>query len=106
MGSGIHRLQARDRHRPRLHDELEYDVAALMGAESALVFSSGYLANLGVLTALSDPGTLLLVDAHAHASLFDAARLSRGDLIVMPHNDVEQVRRASERAVATPMPSS
>ena len=76
-----------------LHDELESELAALTGAESALVFSSGYLANLGVLTALSDPGTLLLVDAHAHASLFDAARLSRGDLIVTPHNDVEQVRR-------------
>ncbi|MFL6179451.1 MAG: 8-amino-7-oxononanoate synthase [Actinomycetes bacterium] len=76
-----------------LHIELEHELAALMGSQSALVFSSGYLANLGVLTALSDPGTLLLVDAHAHASLFDAARLSRGQVVVMPHNDVEQARR-------------
>jgi 8-amino-7-oxononanoate synthase len=87
-----------------LHDDLEEDLSALLGAESALVFSSGYLANLGAVTALCDPGTLLLVDAHAHASLMDAARLSRGELVVLRHNDVAQVQehlrsRALPRAI-------
>jgi 8-amino-7-oxononanoate synthase len=57
------------------------------------VFSSGYLANLGVVTALAGPGTLIVQDAHAHASLIDAARLSRSQVEVPPHNDVEAVER-------------
>jgi len=78
----------------RLHEQLETELAALCGQESALVFSSGYLANLGAVTALSDAGTLLVSDAHAHASLIDAARLSRARVRVTPHNDVDAVRQA------------
>ena len=77
----------------QIHADLEATLADLFGTEKALVFSSGYLANLGAVTALSDPGTLLVVDAHAHASLIDAARLSRGDLVVVPHNDIASVSR-------------
>ncbi|HEX5018013.1 MAG TPA: 8-amino-7-oxononanoate synthase [Actinomycetes bacterium] len=76
----------------QLHEDLEHALADFVGCDAALVFSSGYLANLGVITALSDPGTLVVVDAHAHASLFDAARLSRGQLVVAAHNDVDHVR--------------
>jgi 8-amino-7-oxononanoate synthase len=70
-----------------LHDELERELAAFCGAESGLVFSSGYAANLGVLTALSDPGTLIVSDAANHASLVDACRLSRARVEVVPHDD-------------------
>ena len=58
-----------------LHEDLERHLARWCQQPSALVFSSGYLANLGAITALSDPGTLILIDAHAHASLIDATRL-------------------------------
>lgn len=77
-----------------VHAHLETALCQLTGAETALTFSSGYLANLGVLTALGGPGTLLILDAHVHASLHDAARLSRSPVIVVPHGDVAAVRTA------------
>jgi len=76
-----------------LHEELESELAAYVGQESALVFSSGYLANLGVVTALGGPGTLMVSDEHIHASLVDACRLSRSRVEVVPHNDVEAVEK-------------
>ncbi len=82
-----------------LHVELEQALAALAGQESALVFSSGYLANVGAVTALGGPETLVVSDAHVHASLVDACRLSRSRISVVPHNDVDAVERAlRERA--------
>ncbi|MEV5964781.1 8-amino-7-oxononanoate synthase [Kribbella sp. NPDC051952] len=76
-----------------LHEELESDLAAYVGQESGLVFSSGYLANLGVVTALGGPGTVLISDDHIHASLVDACRLSRSRVEVVPHNDVDAVAK-------------
>ncbi|MCH6168743.1 8-amino-7-oxononanoate synthase [Pseudonocardia alaniniphila] len=70
-----------------LHDELERELAGFCGAESGLVFSSGYAANLGVLTALTGPGTVIVSDAANHASLVDACRLSRARVEVVPHDD-------------------
>ncbi|WP_441433359.1 MULTISPECIES: 8-amino-7-oxononanoate synthase [unclassified Arthrobacter] len=71
-----------------LHLELESELASLTGMESALVFSSGYLANLGVTTALGGPGTLIVADEHCHASLIDGFRLSRSRVATVPHNDL------------------
>jgi 8-amino-7-oxononanoate synthase len=87
-----------------LHEEFEAALATFVGAESALVFSSGYTANLGAVVALSGPGSLLVSDALTHASLVDACRLSRARVAVTPHLDVEAVdaalsSRAEERAV-------
>jgi 8-amino-7-oxononanoate synthase len=77
-----------------LHLELEEALAERTGAEAALAFSSGYLANLGALTALAGPGTLVVSDADNHASLIDACRLSRAEVRVVPHADVAAVDRA------------
>ena len=87
-----------------LHEEFENALATFIGAESALVFSSGYTANLGAVVALSGPGSLLVSDALTHASLVDACRLSRARVAVTPHLDVGAVdaalsSRAEERAV-------
>ncbi|UKA63701.1 8-amino-7-oxononanoate synthase [Arthrobacter sp. FW306-04-A] len=71
-----------------LHLELEAELANLTGVESGLVFSSGYLANLGVTTALGGPGTLIVADEHCHASLIDGFRLSRSRVETVPHNDL------------------
>jgi 8-amino-7-oxononanoate synthase len=77
-----------------LHAELEAELAAFCGYSAALVFSSGYLANLGVITALSGPGSLVVSDAANHASLIDACRLSRARVVVVGHNDVAAVAAA------------
>ena len=75
-----------------IHEELERALRLLTGAPSALVLSTGYHANLAVLTSLADPDTLIVSDAHAHASLIDGARLSRGTVAVSRHNDLDHVR--------------
>ena len=87
-----------------LHGELESELAAFVGAQAALVFSSGYLANLGVVTALSGPGTLIVSDAANHASLVDACRLARARIAVTPRDDPAAVdallaARTEERAL-------
>jgi 8-amino-7-oxononanoate synthase len=76
-----------------LHAELESQLAEYLGQPAGLVFSSGYLANLGVVTALGGPGTLLVSDDHVHASLVDACRLSRSRVEIVPHNDVSAVQK-------------
>lgn len=77
-----------------LHEKFETELAAFVGAASALVFSSGYTANLGAVTSLSGPGSLVVSDAASHASLVDACRLSRARVVVAPHRDVEAVAKA------------
>lgn len=76
-----------------LHLELEDELARFTGMEAGLVFSSGYLANLGVVTALGGPGTLIVADEHCHASLIDGFRLSRSRVETFRHNDVEDAAR-------------
>lgn len=75
-----------------LHAALEAALAAWLGSARALVFSSGYLANLGAIRALVRPRTLLVSDAHNHASLIDGCRLSGAETRVTPHGDVAAVR--------------
>lgn len=79
-----------------LHTDLERALAAFTGQPGALAHSTGYHANLSAVTALSDEDTLLVSDAHVHASLVDACRLSRGTVSVVGHNDVDHVRIALE----------
>ncbi|HSU12889.1 aminotransferase class I/II-fold pyridoxal phosphate-dependent enzyme [Longimicrobium sp.] len=80
-----------------LHEELERRLAALMGAESALVFSTGYQTNLGVISALVTRGSVVIHDRLNHASLLDGAQLASGELVRYAHNDMAALRRALER---------
>lgn len=87
-----------------LHEQFETELAGFMGAAAALVFSSGYTANLGAVTSLSGPGSLVVSDAASHASLVDACRLSRARVVVTPHRDADAVAatladRTEERAL-------
>ncbi|HEX2498221.1 MAG TPA: 8-amino-7-oxononanoate synthase [Actinomycetes bacterium] len=87
-----------------LHAQLEAELARFFGTEAALVFSSGYLANVGALGALAGPGDLVVSDALNHASIIDGVRLARARVVVVPHRDVGAVAaalagRAEERAV-------
>lgn len=78
----------------QVHADLEAALAAYAGQPVALVTSTGYHANLAAVTALADRDCLVVSDAHVHASLVDAARLSRAEVAVVPHNDVTAVRQA------------
>ncbi len=75
----------------RPHHALEEELAAFVGTERALLFSTGYMANLGVVAALADRHGVLYEDKLNHASLIDAARLTRARVIRYPHADVVQL---------------
>ncbi|MFJ1553244.1 8-amino-7-oxononanoate synthase [Streptomyces mirabilis] len=77
-----------------LHGELERELADFCGFESALVFSSGYAANLAAVTTLAPHGSLVVSDAGNHASLIDGCRLARGATQVVAHADPDAVRKA------------
>ncbi|MBN1140222.1 MAG: 8-amino-7-oxononanoate synthase, partial [Deltaproteobacteria bacterium] len=79
-----------------LHETLEKRLAELLGCESALVFGSGFLANLGVISALAGPGDLILFDRLDHASLIDGIRLSGAKWQRFRHNDVGELRALLE----------
>ncbi|MFD8939161.1 8-amino-7-oxononanoate synthase [Streptomyces sp. NPDC059578] len=76
-----------------LHTELETELAAFCGFESALVLSSGYTANLAALTALAPTGSRIVSDAGNHASLIDGCRLARGTTDVVAHAAPDAVRK-------------
>jgi 8-amino-7-oxononanoate synthase len=94
-GAGASRLLSGTR---TLHAEAERALAAFRGAEAALLFPSGYTANLGLLQALADRDAVVASDALNHASLIDACRLSRARVAVYPHRDAGAARRALEEA--------
>jgi 8-amino-7-oxononanoate synthase len=73
--------------------DVERRFAALKGTERALYFSSGYLANISVLTTLPERGDVIVSDQRNHASLIDAIRLSAAACVIVPHNDADALAR-------------
>ncbi|MGQ0684678.1 8-amino-7-oxononanoate synthase [Bradyrhizobium sp.] len=73
------------------HESLEAEAARLFGAETALFFGSGYVANFAVLTTLPQRGDLLVLDSLVHASIHEGARAGRADFRVSAHNDPQSV---------------
>lgn len=84
----------------RAHHALEIELADFVGSERALLFSTGYMANLGVVSALSERHTPIFEDRLNHASLIDAVRLARARSRRYAHADMEQLQRLL--AVARP----
>ncbi|MEO8376334.1 MAG: 8-amino-7-oxononanoate synthase [Candidatus Sumerlaeota bacterium] len=80
-----------------LLEVLEAALAAFKGMETATAFPSGYAANLGVCSALMEPGDLVFVDRLSHACLVDGVRLSGAKLRVFPHNDVRKLEQLLHR---------
>ena len=74
-----------------VHSALEEQIADWKGVEAALVFGSGYLANVGVIGALLGRDDVVISDELNHASIVDACRLSRARVVVFRHNDVDQL---------------
>jgi 8-amino-7-oxononanoate synthase len=87
------------------HVELERELADFFECRHAIVFSTGYVANLGMLSALTNPGDVLMIDADCHASIYDGCRLSGADIIRFRHNNADdldkRLRRLGERSKNT-----
>jgi 8-amino-7-oxononanoate synthase len=88
VGSGASRLVSGTM---TVHRRLEERLAAFLGRESALLFGSGFLAGAGVIAALARPGDIVFSDELNHASLVDGCRLSRAEVFVYDHGDVEHL---------------
>ena len=76
-----------------LHHELEHKLAAFVGKEAALVFSTGFQTNLGTISALVGRGDVVLTDKEDHASIVDGCRLSFGKMKRFRHNDMDSLER-------------
>ncbi len=83
-GAGASRLVTGDRP---VHEDLERELAAWKQTERAVLFPTGFAANLGVLTTLGTAGVCIVSDELNHASLIDGARLAKADVHIAPHND-------------------
>ena len=75
-----------------LYRMLEERLAAFKGRGAALVYSTGYMANLGVISALVKEGDVVYTDALSHASIIDGCRLSRAAVKIFPHNDLDALK--------------
>src|SRR5260370_20566990 len=85
-----------------IHRRLEERLAEFERSEAALLFGSGYLANIGVIGALAGRGDTVFSDELNHASIVDGCRLSRADVVVYRHGDVEHLRWSMRRHAGRP----
>lgn len=84
-----------------LHEELESELSDFLNMEDAVVFSTGYMANLGAVSALVEKGDAVIIDRSAHASILDGAKLSNGEARLFIHNntrDLEKLLVSSDSA--------
>ncbi|MBP2199148.1 serine palmitoyltransferase [Pantoea cypripedii] len=79
------------------HLKLEQELAEYFDRPTAIVFSTGYTANLGVISTLATPGSVVLIDADSHASIYDACALGGAEIIRFRHNDAKDLERRMVR---------
>jgi 8-amino-7-oxononanoate synthase len=80
------------------HLRLEEELASWVGAEGALLFSSTYAANVGLISALAVPQSVIVSDSANHASIIDGARLGKAEIRVVPHLSLDSIREALQAA--------
>ncbi|GBQ96247.1 8-amino-7-oxononanoate synthase [Gluconacetobacter liquefaciens] len=85
-----------------LHRQLEERIAAFFRRRHCMVFSTGYQANLGMISALAGKDDYLLLDADSHASIYDGSRLSQAQVIRFRHNDADDLHKRLRRLDGTP----
>ncbi|MBI3991372.1 MAG: 8-amino-7-oxononanoate synthase [Candidatus Omnitrophica bacterium] len=79
------------------HEELEDEIASFKGTPDALVFSSGYLANIGAISSILKPGDIAIIDRLNHASIIDGCRLSGARILVYPHRNTARLKEILRR---------
>ncbi len=84
-----------------IHEALESELAEFFGTEAALVFSTGYMANVGVIPALARQGDLVISDELSHASIIDGCRLSQAEVRVFPHGDLDCLEKVLRETAST-----
>lgn len=84
------------------HRALEAEIAAFYDKRAAILYSTGFLANLGVISALAEKGDYLLIDADSHASIYDAAKMADAETIRFRHNSPEDLAKRLKRLEGTP----
>ena len=95
-GSGGSRLTTGN---TTLHEALESKLAQFKGTEAALIFNTGYMANVGIISALCNSESVIFSDEYNHASIIDGARLSKARIVVYKHNDMQDLEA---KILATP----
>jgi 8-amino-7-oxononanoate synthase len=83
-----------------LHEDLEAELAAFKGTEAAVIFSTGYMANVGAIAALAGPGDVIFSDRLNHASIMDGIKLSGANLERFPHRDLNRLEKMLKQASA------
>jgi 8-amino-7-oxononanoate synthase len=83
-----------------LHEELEREFAEWFGKRHAIIFSTGYQANLSLIAGLCGPGDVIVIDSESHASIYDATRQSAAQVIAFRHNSPDSLRKKLERLPA------
>ncbi len=96
-GSCASRLISGNMH---LHEKLENKIATFKGAESAIIFPTGYMANVGTISALAGEGDLVVCDKLNHASIIDGARLSGAVLRTYPHKNLKRLEEILKKTSA------
>ena len=84
-----------------LYGAVEEEVASFKGYERALIFSNGYLANIGIVATLTDGDDVIFSDELNHSSIIDSARLSRAEKVIYRHLDVEDLEKKVKRGAGT-----
>lgn len=90
LGSGGSRLTTGSYD---VHKELEEKIAKFKNKEAALIFNTGYMANVGVISAICEDGYYIFSDELNHASIIDGCKLSKGKILVYKHNDMDDLYR-------------
>ena len=84
------------------HRDLETELADFYGRRHCMVFTTGYQANLGIISTLAGPQDFLLIDADSHASIYDACRLGTATVVRFKHNDAEDLDKRLRRLADEP----
>ena len=79
------------------HRHLEQELALFYGCSNAIVFSTGFVTNLGVISTLAGPGDVIVLDADSHASIYDACRMSGAEMIRFRHNNMADLEKKLAR---------
>jgi len=87
-----------------LHLELEYEIASWLGKESALVYTTGYQANLGCISAICGQGDTIIVDSANHASIMDGAHLSQARVLPFRHGRMDKLEQLIENLLPSSTP--